>query len=85
MRITIPIDVIRLGSGFIATTELGGIRSRGKRASTPVLAIRNLMALMVDDRDDDAVIGLELAMENTTLGDALALDSGSDGTEEAPF
>lgn len=80
-RVTIEVDVIKVGTGYIAATLLGGINVRGKRADSARLAVANLFYALQSDSNDDASIALDLALEGVTLGEALAIESGDgDGT-----
>ena len=83
MNLKMEIAVVKIGSGYIAGVRLGGQTVRGKRAPDEVQAVRNLCwKLAGEDRDDEAMIALELALEGTTLNRALALAEDNDGDAE---
>ena len=74
MNLNVNISVISIGKKFVAVTKLGGFTIRGKSADTEVLAVRNLFfSLQSNDyaADDDAMLGIELALSGSTIETAL--------------
>lgn len=69
MQVTLDVTVLRLGSRYIATTELGGIRIRSAPASGGVGAFRNLLWKLSGNgpQDEDAELAVYLLLEGTDL------------------
>lgn len=80
MKLTIDVQVVKVSESYIAGTTLGGFTLRGKRATDKAGAVRNLLWLISGNDSDDAALGLELAIDGTTMEDQLALDAGDDGS-----
>lgn len=72
MKLDIRVHVMKVGGIYVAATQLGGINMRGARASSPPQAVRNLFFAIGEGSSDDHQIGLELAIEGTTLEAAMA-------------
>ena len=79
MKLDLSISIVAIGKQFVAVTKIGGFTVRGRRAETEVLAVRNLFfALQEDDKyssDDDAMLGIELALTGNSIETAL-IDAG---------
>jgi len=71
VKLDISVHVMKVGGIYVAATQLGGINLRGARASSPAGAVRNLFFAIGEGSSDDHQIGLELALEGTTLKDAM--------------
>lgn len=68
---TVTVATARIGSGVIAAATVGGVLIRGGRADDERRAVQQVLARLADPRDDDAVIGLELHLEGSTISEAL--------------
>lgn len=76
----IEVKVLKLGEGYLAVTELGGITVRGRRLSSPLLATQSLLYKLGEwnQHEDEPAIALELALHGTSIGTALELEAGLD-------
>lgn len=70
--VTIPVNIMKVGTGYIAATVLGGVTIRGRRAETEPVALRYLFVSLAEATNDDVAIALELFLEGTTLGNLTA-------------
>ena len=69
----LDIRTIKLGSAYLAVTTIGGVTIRGGRGDNERIAVQSLLHRLSQTTEDDAVIGLELALEGHTLAE---LESG---------
>jgi hypothetical protein len=67
----LEIKILKLGNSYLAFTTLGGIHLKGARADTELRAVRNLFFAIGEGSSEDHQIGLELALEGTTLKEAM--------------
>lgn len=75
-QVNIRITTVRVGSGFVGVTQLGGITVRGKRVAAgdnaERLAVQNVLwKLAGEGTEDEPVLALELEMARTTLDEEL--------------
>ena len=67
----VPVTVMKIGTGYVAATQLGGITVRGPRADSEGTAVQNLMWTLGgqgrDSTADDAIMGIELALAGTSF------------------
>ena len=65
MKLTIEINIARIGSGYIALSSPGGMQMRGRRADTKAEAARSLLENM--SKSEDGEIALDLLIEGKTI------------------
>jgi hypothetical protein len=74
--VTIPLrDML-----WVAGLAVGGITLRGRPADTEINAVYQLLHRIIDDTSGDALIGLTLAMDHTTVTEQLTI-SAADQTK----
>lgn len=70
--LTLEFNVISIGGSYLAACSVGGFVVKGTLTDDPRLAIQSLFVEL--SRQSDASIGLELALDGTTLGELTSGD-----------
>jgi hypothetical protein len=82
-ELTVSLRVVRIGSSFIGISQVGGFDVRGQRCETAAAAAQNLFANLGAVNNDNAAMGIELALAGMTLADLGETDkelgSGGEG------
>lgn len=85
-RFSMDVVVLKVGDGFIAVTQLGGMNVRGNRTREADAAVRDLFNQLAQTHHLNAGLGIELALEGKTFADlgiegptAAALEAGGEG------
>lgn len=68
--LTIGIQVLKLGEGFVAVANPGGVRVRGAMMQDELNAVRNLLIVM-GNAQSDSDIGLSLEIEGSDFGEMM--------------
>ena len=77
MKIALEVRTAKIGNAFLAGTNLAGIQIRGRRADTEADAVRALFWRLAARDDDDSATAIDLAVEGSSISDALGeLDAG---------
>ena len=67
----INVNVITVGDGFLAVTNLGGITVKGELTESKSLAIRSLFSTLARS-GGDSLIAIELSLSGQTLTEIAA-------------
>lgn len=73
-ELTITLCVAPIGNKYMAVTVLGGITIRAGRGNTAADACRNVLQMIGGALNEDAAMGLELAIEGQTIEQVLNPD-----------
>lgn len=68
-ELTVSIRVVKIGSSFIGISQVGGFDVRGQRQESAAQAAQNLFANLGAVNNDNAAMGIELALAGMTLAD----------------
>jgi hypothetical protein len=68
-ELTVSLRVVKIGSSFIGIAQVGGFDVRGQRCDTAAQAAQNLFANLGAINNDNAAMGIELALAGMTLQD----------------
>lgn len=68
--LTLGIQVLKLGEGFVAVANPGGVRVRGSMMQDELNAVRNLLIVM-GNAQSDSDIGLSLEIEGSNFGEMM--------------
>ncbi len=71
--VTLTCNVVNVTSGsWVGIAKVGGVQVRGRRCDTAFAALGALLFALSDQQNDDAVLGLQLELEGSSLDAALA-------------
>jgi hypothetical protein len=68
-ELTVSIRVVKIGSSFIGIAQVGGFDVRGQRMDSAAGAAQNLFANLGAVNNDNAAMGIELALAGMTIQD----------------
>ena len=84
-ELVLTVKAVKIGPAWIAATEVGGITVRGGRCDGELEAVQSCLLTLGNPRDDEAAVGLSLALDGLTAAtfatgptSSPALDSGTD-------
>lgn len=68
--VNLTVQVLKLGEGYVAVANPGGVRVRGSLMQDELNAVRNLFIVM-GNAQADSDIGLSLEMEGESFGSVM--------------
>ena len=73
-ELNITLHVASIGDKYMAVTVLGGITIRAGRGNTEADACRNVLQMIGGALNEDAAMGLELALQGQTIDQVINPD-----------
>jgi hypothetical protein len=78
ISLNILCHVVQIGGSYIGITTIGGFRIKGARCDDQETALQALFYALAQRSNDDAVMGIQLELEGTTLDDAVLAAMATD-------
>jgi hypothetical protein len=68
-QLNIKINTVKIASGYMSLTTVGGVQVRGRRCDSELYAVQSLLNTLSSTTDDNSVVGLDLELSGQTLGE----------------